>query len=36
MDIGANETSVATEETLCKRCIFTTKPLGLQDKKENQ
>jgi len=32
----ANEASVATEETICKQCKFTTEPLGLQDKKENQ
>jgi hypothetical protein len=32
----ANEVSVAAEETICKRCNFTTEPLGLQDKKENQ
>jgi len=36
MDIGANEASVAAEETICKGCNFTTEPLGLQDKKENQ
>jgi hypothetical protein len=32
----ANEVSPAKEETICKRCDFTTIPLGLQDKKENQ
>jgi hypothetical protein len=32
----ANEKSFAVEETICKRCNFTTEPLGLQDKKENQ
>jgi len=32
----ANEVSIAAEETICKRDIFTTEPLGLQDKKENQ
>jgi len=36
MDTGANEVSVATEEMICKQYNFTTKPLGLQDKKENQ
>jgi len=36
MDTGANEVPVATEETICKQCNFTTEPLGLQDKKENQ
>jgi len=36
MDTGANEVSVAAEEKICKRCNFTTEPLGLQDKKENQ
>jgi hypothetical protein len=30
----ANEAS--PEETICKRYDFTTEPLGLQDKKENQ
>jgi hypothetical protein len=32
----AKVASVATEETICKQDIFTTEPLGLQDKKENQ
>jgi len=36
MDIGAEEASIAAEETICKRYNFTTEPLGLQDKKENQ
>jgi hypothetical protein len=36
MDTGANEASFAAEETICKGCNFTTEPLGLQDKKENQ
>jgi len=32
----ANELPVAEEETICKQYNFTTEPLGLQDKKENQ
>jgi len=36
MDIGANEVPVAAEETICKQYNFTTEPLRLQDKKENQ
>jgi hypothetical protein len=32
----ANEASVAIEEAICKQCNFTTKTLGIQDKKENQ
>jgi hypothetical protein len=36
MDIEANETSLAAEGTICTQCNFTTEPLGLQDKKENQ
>jgi len=36
MDMGATEVSIATAETICKRAIFTTELLGLQDKKENQ
>jgi len=36
MDTGANEVSVAVEEAICKQCNFTTEPLRLQDKKENQ
>jgi hypothetical protein len=32
----ANDASIAAEETICKQCNFTTEPLGLQDKKENQ
>ena len=34
--IMANEASNAREESICKQCNFTTQPLGLQDKKENQ
>jgi hypothetical protein len=36
MDTGANEVSVAAEKAICKECNFTTEPLGIQDKKENQ
>jgi hypothetical protein len=36
MDVKANEVPVATEEAIYKKCNFTTEPLGLQDKKENQ
>jgi hypothetical protein len=32
----ANGVPVAEEEIICKRYNFTTEPLGLQDKKENQ
>jgi hypothetical protein len=32
----ANELPVAEEEMICKRYNFTTEPLGIQDKKENQ
>jgi hypothetical protein len=32
----ANEASIAAEETICNQYNFTTEPLGLQDKKENQ
>jgi len=32
----ANEVSLAEEETIYEQYIFTTEPLSLQDKKENQ